>query len=140
MIPNVLLPLQEQLENAYRDKGPEAVAEGIGYYVLLRSIEVFDRDEAHIAPLLARCNRAALRFFDERVGSVEVSYKRETHSSRARAAVERVIFPLPYSCRPGKLLADISHWEQLLYTREWTNRDQKDVEFVRYLLQVTSRE
>ena len=90
-----------------------------------------------IAPLLARCNRAALRFFDDRVGSVEVSYH---DSSKARAAVERVIFPLPYSCRPGKLLTDISHWEQLLYTREWTNRDQKDVEFVRYLLQVTSRE
>jgi hypothetical protein len=52
---NFLRLLHEQLENAYRDKGPEAVAEGIGYYVLLRSIEVFDRDETHIAPLLARC-------------------------------------------------------------------------------------
>ena len=78
-----------------------------------------------------RCDKQALRFFDQKVGSVEVSY---------HASVERVMFPLPLSCRPGKLLGNQSHWDGLMYRREWTNRDQKDVEFVRYLLQLVYKE
>jgi hypothetical protein len=115
-----------QLEDAHKQivSGVESVIpsslvmqEGLSCYIMLKTLQTFDRDGEHVTRVLSReGSRAAVRFFEQRVGSVEVMY-----GSR----LERVIFPLPVSCLPGKPLTDESHWEPLLKAREWVNRDEK---------------
>ena len=115
-----------QLEDAHRQilSGVESaipsssvMQEGLSYYIMLKTLQGFDRDGEFVNRVFLReKSQAAVHFFEQRVGSVEVTY-----GSRS----ERVMFPLPASCLPGRPLTDESHWEPLLRAREWTNRDEK---------------
>ena len=136
-VPAVLRQLtsaHKQIVSGVESTIPTSVVtqEGLSYYMMLKSLEMFDRDGEYVAPALSHNDcRHAVRFFEQRVGSVEVM-----HGAR----LERVLFPLPASCLPGRPLTDQSHWEPLLHTKEWTNRDEKDLAFVRHLLQLVRKD
>ena len=132
-------PIMKQLDKAYDSIGRESciptalvTKEGIGYYILLKSFEMFDTDAEQIKRLLSKSNRqTAVKYFEARVGCLEIFH---------RGMVERVMFPLPAVCLAGGLLTDKSHWDDIVYAREWTNREKKNWELVHHILDLVAKE
>lgn len=116
--------IMNQLDMAYKAlnqeeliPSTEVMMEGLGYYKLLLTTEVYDEPSTHILPLLSRSSsEPTVRFFAQRIGCVEVLYN---------GRVERVLFALPESCLPGGPMNETHHLNDIMHATEWINRDKK---------------
>ena len=130
----ILSQLEASNQALFKDElisSEEVMKEGVGYYKLLRLMEVFDTTGTQIASLLSKTTaEAALKFFSQRVGCVEVQHKER---------IERVMFAMPSSCLPGGPMQDVGSLNELMQ-RVWVNRVEKNWELVQMLVKLAERE